>query len=143
MQQLGEWEEGNLTAALDKNLLSRFTADADAADISDDDVAMMLMLMLLMMLLLMLILLMLLSSSTRSYTRRSVPLSPGRSFFVSMLNACRNYGETLHSVAKAPFEEVTLPKVVYGTFIFASLLVYSLSSEILTFLFLDLTNSPP
>ena len=26
MQQLGEWEEGNLTAALDKNLLSRFTA---------------------------------------------------------------------------------------------------------------------
>ena len=24
MQQLGEWEEGNLTAALDKNLLSRF-----------------------------------------------------------------------------------------------------------------------
>ena len=33
MQQLGEWEEGNLTAALDKNLLSRFTADADAADI--------------------------------------------------------------------------------------------------------------
>ena len=23
MQQLGEWEEGNLTAALDKNLLSR------------------------------------------------------------------------------------------------------------------------
>ena len=28
MQQLGEWEEGNLTAALDKNLLSRFTADA-------------------------------------------------------------------------------------------------------------------
>ena len=24
MQELGEWEEGNLTAALDKNLLSRF-----------------------------------------------------------------------------------------------------------------------
>ena len=26
---------------------------------------------------------------------------------------CRNYGETLHSVATAPFEEVTTPKVLH------------------------------
>ena len=33
MQELGEWEEGNLTAALDKNLLSRFAKENSTSTI--------------------------------------------------------------------------------------------------------------